>query len=339
MADFEKKDNGSAAADEKIISVKNIVKRFGSIYALNDVSFEIGKGEIVGLLGPNGAGKSTAMNIITGYLSSSSGEVTVGGRSITEEPLEAKRMIGFLPEQPPLYPDMTVNEYLNFVYELKGCKLPRSAHLEEIISVVKLGEVRNRLIKNLSKGNKQRVGIAEALVGDPKVLIFDEPTIGLDPKQILAVRNLLRRLAQNHTVILSTHILAEVQAVCERVIIINKGKIIADERTEDIVKTIEDGYRYKAKICGVPTEVKAKLEAIKGVKRVENGTGKDLDSASFIIESERGVDVRKDVFALCCDRGWPLIGMEPYGTDLETVFIRLVDMSDGIKSGKERSRR
>ena len=336
MADFEKKDHGSAAADEKIISVKNIVKRFGSIYALNDVSFEIGKGEIVGLLGPNGAGKSTAMNIITGYLSSSSGEVTVGGRSITEEPLEAKRMIGFLPEQPPLYPDMTVNEYLNFVYELKGCKLPRSAHLEEIISVVKLGEVRNRLIKNLSKGNKQRVGIAEALVGDPKVLIFDEPTIGLDPKQILAVRNLLRRLAQNHTVILSTHILAEVQAVCERVIIINKGKIIADERTEDIVKTIEDGYRYKVKICGPTREVEAALKRINGVKAVESTQDRDLDSFAYIIESEKSVDVRKSVFSLCVSNNWAIIGMEPHGTDLETVFIRLVDRSDGIIEPKKR---
>ena len=319
-----------------MIKVENLVKRFGNIYALNDVSFEIGEGEIVGLLGPNGAGKSTAMNILTGYLSSTSGEVSIDGKSITEEPLEAKRLIGFLPEQPPLYPDMTVREYLNFVYELKGCKLPRREHLEEIISVVKLGEVRDRLIKNLSKGNKQRVGIAEALVGDPKVLIFDEPTVGLDPKQILAVRNLLRRLAKNHTVILSTHILAEVQAVCERVIIINKGRIIADERTEDIVKTIEDGYRYKFKICGPANAVKAKLNDTLGVKRVEIGNGKDMDSTPFIVESERGRDLRKEIFALCAKNDWPIIGMEPYGTDLETVFIRLVDSSDGITAPKPR---
>ena len=313
-----------------MIKVENLVKRFGNIYALNDVSFEIGEGEIVGLLGPNGAGKSTAMNILTGYLSSTSGQVSIDGKSITDEPLEAKRCIGFLPEQPPLYPDMTVREYLNFVYELKGCKLPRKAHLDEIISVVKLGEVKDRLIKNLSKGNKQRVGIAEALVGDPKVLIFDEPTVGLDPKQILATRNLLRKLAQNHTVILSTHILAEVQAVCERVIIINKGRIIADERTEDIVKTIEDGYRYRVKICGPSSAVKPKLQALAGVKRIEIGNGKDMDSTPYIVESERGRDVRRDIFTLCAKNDWPIIGMEPHGTDLETVFIRLVDMSDGV---------
>ena len=203
-----------------MVKVENLVKRYGTNYALNDVSFEIGEGEIVGLLGPNGAGKSTAMNIITGYLSSTSGEVYIDGINMLEDPIKAKKLIGFLPEQPPVYPEMTVMEYLNFVYDLKGCELDRDAHLDEIIQVTKINEVKNRLIKNLSKGNKQRVGIAQALIGDPKVVIFDEPTVGLDPKQIIAVRNLLRTLAKRHTVILSTHILAEVQAVCERVIII-----------------------------------------------------------------------------------------------------------------------
>ena len=202
-----------------MIKVQNLVKRYGSNYALNDVSFEIGEGEIVGLLGPNGAGKSTAMNILTGYLSSTSGEVYINGVNILDDPIEAKKNIGFLPEQPPLYPEMTVIEYLNFVYELD-----REPHIEEIIAVTKLSEVRDRLIRNLSKGNKQRVGIAQALIGDPKVVVFDEPTVGLDPKQIIAVRNLLRTLARRHTVVLSTHILAEVQAVCERVIIINRAR-------------------------------------------------------------------------------------------------------------------
>ena len=217
-----------------MVKVENLVKRYGTNYALNDVSFEIGEGEIVGLLGPNGAGKSTAMNIITGYLSSTSGEVYIDGINMLEDPIKAKKLIGFLPEQPPVYPEMTVMEYLNFVYDLKGCEIDREAHLDEIIQVTKINEVKNRLIKNLSKGNKQRVGIAQALIGDPKVVIFDEPTVGLDPKQIIAVRNLLRTLAKRHTVILSTHILAEVQAVCERVIIINKGKIIADERPKTL---------------------------------------------------------------------------------------------------------
>ncbi|MBR2930034.1 MAG: ATP-binding cassette domain-containing protein [Clostridia bacterium] len=311
-----------------MVKVEHLVKRFGNTYALNDVSFEIGSGEIVGLLGPNGAGKSTAMNILTGYLSSTSGSVSVGGIDMVEEPIEAKRMIGFLPEQPPLYPEMTVDEFLNFVYDLKGCTLDRTAHLEEIVKVTKLGEVRGRLIANLSKGNKQRVGIAQALIGDPQVLIFDEPTVGLDPKQILAVRNLLRTLAKNHTVILSTHILAEVQAVCERVIIINKGKIIADERTESIVRAIEDGYRYRARICGPQKEVESALSKLGGVKSVEATGERDLDSFAFVFDSAKGVDVRKAVFNLCVQRGWPLIGMEPVGTDLESVFIKLVDEAE-----------
>ena len=324
-----------------MIKVENLVKRYGANYALSDVSFEVKEGEIVGLLGPNGAGKSTAMNILTGYLSATSGAAYINGINILEEPIKAKKCIGFLPEQPPLYPDMTVIEYLNFVYELKGCTLDKNAHLEEIISVVKLGEVRNRLIKNLSKGNRQRVGIAQALVGDPKVVIFDEPTVGLDPKQILAVRNLLRNLARRHTVVLSTHILAEVQAVCERVIIINKGKIIADERTEDIVRTIEDGYKYRVKICGPSKEVESALKRLSGVKTVDSTGDRDMDSYSYVIESDKGIDVRKSVFTLCSSHNWPIIGLEAVGTDLESVFIRLVDRSDGIapEGGKKRRER
>ena len=322
-----------------MIKVKNLVKRFGTNYAVSDVSFEIGEGEIVGLLGPNGAGKSTTMNILTGYLSATSGEVYINGVDITEHPIEAKKYIGFLPEQPPLYPDMTVTEYLNFVYDLKGCKFDRRAHLDEIISVVKLGEVKSRLIKNLSKGNKQRVGIAEALIGDPKVIIFDEPTIGLDPKQVIAVRNLMRTLAKNHTVILSTHILAEVQSVCERVIIINKGKIIADERTGDIVKTIEDGYRYRVKICGPEREITSALSRLSGVRSVEATGERDADSYAFVIESDKGVDVRRPVFNMCAQKNWAMIGMEPVGTDLESVFIRLVDRSEGITEDNRKRRR
>lgn len=322
-----------------MIKVQNLVKRYGSNYALNDVSFEIGEGEIVGLLGPNGAGKSTAMNILTGYLSSTSGEVYINGVNMLDDPITAKKDIGFLPEQPPLYPEMTVMEYLNFVYELKGCTLDREPHLNEIISVTKIAEVKDRLIRNLSKGNKQRVGIAQALIGDPKVVIFDEPTVGLDPKQIIAVRNLLRTLARRHTVVLSTHILAEVQAVCERVIIINKGKIIADERTEDIVKTIEDGYRYRIKIAGPQRDVQTSLEKLNGVKTVEATGDRDLDSYAYIVESDKGVDTRKPIFNLCASRGWPILGMEPHGTDLETVFIRLVDRSDGIVSDTAKKRR
>ena len=312
-----------------MIRVENLVKRYGTNYALDDVSCEIGEGEIVGLLGPNGAGKSTTMNILTGYLSATAGAAYVNGINILENPIEAKKYIGFLPEQPPVYPDMTVMEYLNFVYELKGCELDREAHLEEVLSVVRLGDVRNRLIKNLSKGYKQRVGIAQALINDPKVIIFDEPTVGLDPKQILEVRNLLRSLGKKHTVILSTHILAEVQAVCERVVIINKGKIIANEKTSELTRTIEDGYQYQFKICGPEREIAASLEKINGVRSATPTGERDMDSYSFVVESERGIDVRKAVFNLCSRMGWAILGLSPVGTDLETIFIRLVERSEG----------
>ena len=211
--------------------------------------------------------------------------------------------------------DMTVREYLNFVYELKGCKLEKDKHIDEIVSVVKIADVEKRLIKNLSKGYKQRVGIAQALIGDPKVIIFDEPTVGLDPKQILEVRSLIRTLGRKHTVILSTHILAEVQAVCERVIIINKGKIIADEKTENITKTIEDGYRYQVKIVGPQGAVKAALMNVSGVKSVDITGERDMDSYAYRIDSERGQDVRRGIFNACAQNGWPIVGLMPIGTD------------------------
>ena len=324
-----------------MIKAVNLVKRYGTNYALNDISFEIGEGEIVGLLGPNGAGKSTTMNILTGFLSCTSGAAYINGVNILEDPLEAKKYIGFLPEQPPLYQEMTVNEYLNFVYELKGTSLEREAHIAEILSVVKLSDVKNRLIKNLSKGYKQRVGIAQALIGDPKVVIFDEPTVGLDPKQILEVRNLIRTLGKRHTVILSTHILAEVQAVCERVIIINKGTIIADARTEDITKTIEDGYSYEAKVIGPQKDVVSAVKKLSGVRDAEATGERDGDGFVLNIETVPGTDIRRALFNLLAEKNWPLIGLTPIGTDLESVFIKLVDRSDGLgrqNSGSKRVR-
>lgn len=324
-----------------MVKIENLVKRYGTNYALNDISFEIGDGEIVGLLGPNGAGKSTTMNILTGYLSSTSGAAYINGIDILENPIEAKKFVGFLPEQPPVYPEMTVMEYLNFVYELKGCTLDRKAHIDEILAVVKLTDVKDRLIGNLSKGYKQRVGIAQAIVGDPKVVVFDEPTVGLDPKQILEVRNLIRTLGKRHTVILSTHILAEVQAVCERVIIINKGVIIADAKTDEITRTIEDGYRYEVKVCGPQREVVQAISKINGVVSAEATGARDMDSYSYVIDTVSGVDVRKALFALCSKNNWPIIGLSPVGTDLESVFIRLVDTADkkiGVKVKSKRAR-
>ena len=309
-----------------MIRVEHLSKRYGNRYALDDVSFEIEEGEIVGLLGANGAGKSTTMNILTGYLSATEGEVYVDGVSVLDEPLAAKRKIGYLPEQPPLYFDMTVKEYLDFVYDLKSCDLAREAHLGEIMKVVKIADVRDRLIGQLSKGYRQRVGIASALVGDPPILIFDEPTVGLDPKQIIEVRNLLRTLGKKHTVVLSTHILSEVQAVCERIVVIKEGHIVACERTEDIARRLETDSRFRVKIAGATAgEIKEALRQIREVSHVEQVGARDGDSYPFTVETKNGTDIRRAVFNLCVSRGWVLYGLERRGLDLEDVFVRLMD--------------
>lgn len=317
-----------------MIKIENLVKRFGNNYALDDVSFTVEKGEIVGFLGPNGAGKSTCMNILTGYLSSTSGSVSVNGLDVLENPREAKKLIGYLPEQPPLYLDMTVEEYLNFAYELKGCTLNRKKHLKEICEVVKIADVYKRVIKNLSKGYKQRVGIAQALIGNPPVIIFDEPTIGLDPKQIIEVRNLIRNLGKGHTVILSTHILPEVQAVCDRIVIINKGKIIADEKTEHITRVIQENRRFNVKIAGPQREVLAMLKSKQGITYAEVLAEREEDTYTYLVESEPGIDIRKNLFYTLAERGWPILGLEAVGMNLEDIFIRLVDATAGKKAVK-----
>lgn len=317
-----------------MIKIEHLVKRYGSKFALDDISFSVEKGEIVGFLGPNGAGKSTCMNILTGYLSSSSGSASINGIDILENPLEAKKLIGYLPEQPPLYLDMTVEEYLNFAYELKSCTLNRAKHLKEICDVVKISDVYKRVIKNLSKGYKQRVGIAQALIGNPQVIIFDEPTIGLDPKQIIEVRNLIRTLGKDHTVILSTHILPEVQAVCDRIVIINKGKIVANEKTEDITRTIQDNRRFNIKISGPQREVLTMLKSKQGIVYAEALAEREGDSYTYLIESEPGIDIRKNLFYSLAERGWPILGLEAVGMNLEDIFIRLVDSNADKKAGK-----
>lgn len=311
-----------------MIKIEHLIKNYGSMCAVDDISFSVESGETVGFLGPNGAGKSTTMNILTGYLSASFGCVSIDGIDVLTNPLEAKKLIGYLPEQPPLYLDMTVDEYLNFVYELKCCTLPRRPHLAEICDVVKIGDVRHRLIRNLSKGYRQRVGIAQALVGNPKVIIFDEPTVGLDPKQIIEIRSLIRTLGRDHTVILSTHILQEVQAVCDRIVIINKGKIVADEKTENITRVAENNRRFNAKICGPQKEVLAMLKATPGIAYAEALAQKDGDANTYMIESEQGTDIRKKLFFSLSERGWALIGLESLGMSLEDIFISVVDKTE-----------
>jgi len=308
-----------------MIEIEHLTKMYGNKVAADDVTFTVNRGEIVGFLGPNGAGKSTTMNIVTGYLSSTSGTVRVGGSDVLENPNEAKKLIGFLPEQPPLYLDMTVDEYLNFVYEIKACRLERKKHLAEVRALTKIDDVKNRVIKNLSKGYRQRVGIAEALVGDPPVIIFDEPTVGLDPKQIIEIRNLIRNLGKNHTVILSTHILSEVQSVCDRVIIINEGRIIADEKTENITRAVQENRRFLFRICGPQKDILHDIRAIPGVLSAELTGERELDSYTYLVESDRGVDIRKPVFYAMSEGGHAIIGMESSHMNLEDVFIRITD--------------
>ncbi len=307
-----------------VICLENLCKRYGSLTALDSFNLTVGRGQIVGLLGPNGAGKSTMMNILTGYLSASSGRVLIDGIDVLEDPLAAKRKIGYLPEQPPLYPDMTVDEYLSFVFALKGCTLPKEEHLADIVKAVRLTDVRGRLIRNLSKGYRQRVGIAQALVGDPPLLIFDEPTVGLDPKQIIEVRSLLRALGRRHTVILSTHILSEVQAVCERIVVIDRGCLIADEATDSLSRAVGDNPRYRYAILGPGREIVSALRAKHGIARCELLPEREGEAAVLLVESERGVDVRRTVFGVCAASSWPIVGLQPVGAELEDIFLALV---------------
>ena len=318
-----------------MIKIQNLTKSFGSTTVLDNISFEINKGEIVGLLGPNGAGKSTAMNILTGFLSFTEGKVEIDGLDLFEFPNEAKKSIGYLPETPPLYPEMTVTEYLNFVYQLKGCTLNKKKHIQEILEVVKLNDVKNRVIGHLSKGYRQRIGIGQALIGNPKVIILDEPTVGLDPRQVVEIRNLIRTLGLNHTVILSTHILQEVQAVCDRVIVISRGRIVADRRTEDLASAVEGNRRLSVKICGPEKEVTQALRALPGVFSAESLGNLDADSYTFVIESNSSIDIRKPLFSMLSRNGWPLIGAEASNVNLEDVFLALIN-NDKDGSGKKK---
>ena len=310
--------------EKSMIEIKNIVKKYGNLYAVKDISFTIGTGEIVGFLGPNGAGKSTTMNILTGYLSATSGSAKIDGIDILENPIAAKRRIGFLPEQPPLYLDMTVKEYLNFVYELKHCTLDRKKHLSEICEVVKIGNVYDRIIGHLSKGYRQRVGIAQALVGNPPVLIFDEPTVGLDPQQIIEIRNLISTLGQKHTVILSTHILSEVQAVCDRIIVINKGELVADNKTSEIGTLVGGARKLSAKIAGDVDEVLSLVRNVDGVKSVKFDSPADNGCNNYIIE-QRNTPIEKQLFYALSRANLPLCGLCDVQMSLEDVFIALIE--------------
>lgn len=306
-----------------MIEVENLVKRYGGHLAVDHLSFTVEKGCVCGFLGPNGAGKSTTMNIITGYLSPTEGSITVDGFDTLENPLEAKKRIGYLPEIPPLYTDMTVKEYLNFMYDLKKVKLPRKEHIAEICSLVKIDDVYGRLIANLSKGYRQRVGIAQALLGNPPVLILDEPTVGLDPKQIIEIRNLIKSLGRKHTVILSSHILSEVQAVCERVIVINRGSIVADGTPDSLAHSLSNENRLLLRMEGEEKAIKQGLHSLRGVKEVDAYGEKEPGVYEFSVEGNEGTDLRRPVFALAAQNHWPILSMKNTDLTLEDVFLRL----------------
>ncbi len=311
-----------------MIKVTGLSKRYGTHLAVKDVDFTIKKGEIIGFLGPNGAGKSTIMNILTGYLSMTQGKVEIDGFDVVEYPEEAKRRIGYLPELPPLYPDMKVREYLNFIYDLKKVKFPKKPHIDEILKLIKIDGVQNRLIKNLSKGYRQRVGFAQALIGNPDVLILDEPTVGLDPKQIIEIRNLIGRLGKNHTIILSSHILQEIQAVCKRVIIINRGEIIADDIAENLANKLSEDHTVLARIICNESDMLTALKGVKGVKSVSSLGQMEQGSYDFMIEPEDGADIRSAIFERVASRGKKLLMLKDNKLTLEQIFLRLTEADD-----------
>lgn len=312
-----------------MIEIKNLIKRYGDKLAVNDVSFTIQKGEIVGFLGPNGAGKSTTMNILTGYLSSTSGSCIIDGFDILEEPIKAKKKIGYLPEQPPLYIDMTVDEYLNFMYDLKKVRLKdvsKKEHLNNICELVKISHVRGRIIKNLSKGYKQRVGIAQALLGNPEVLILDEPTVGLDPKQIIEIRNLIKSLSENHTVILSSHILQEIQAVCDRVIIINKGKVVADDTEENLSEKFSDDLNYTIRIKAHEDDIITMLSSMTNIVKSYQSLGEKEEGVfEFIVEGFENTNIREELFVRLSMRNWPIMSLKSSQLTLEDIFLKLTN--------------
>ena len=306
-----------------MIEVKNLTKRYGDIKALDDISFTVDTGEVLGFLGPNGAGKSTTMNIITGYISSTSGTVTVDGSEILENPRETKSKIGYLPEIPPLYPEMTVRKYLEFMFDLKKVKLPKKEHIEEIMRLVRISDMADRLIKNLSKGYRQRVGFGQALLGNPPVLILDEPTVGLDPKQIIEVRKLIRSLGKKHTVIFSSHVLSEISATCDRIIVISEGRIVADSKTDELSKALADTQKLSLTAEGSTSEVLGEIKKIPGVKKYMKVRELNEKTALYIVEYSNDCDIRREVFSAMVRINSPILEMKSGNESLEDMFLKL----------------
>lgn len=309
-----------------MIEVSNVTKKYGDHIAVDHLSFRVEKGQIYGFLGPNGAGKSTTMNIITGYLAATEGTVTIDGKDVQKDPEEAKRAIGYLPELPPLYVDMTVREYLEFVAELKKVpKKEREQQIGDVMEMTQITDMQQRLIKNLSKGYRQRVGLAQAILGYPEVVILDEPTVGLDPKQIIEIRDLIRKLGENHTVILSSHILSEVSAVCDHIMIIAHGRLVASDSPENLQKLMSGSMELDLEVKGSVDAVKTALQRIPQIDRVEENTEAPKNIAKLKIVSKENADVREQVFYALAEAKLPILEMTHAEKSLEDIFLELTE--------------
>ncbi|MBR3971622.1 MAG: ATP-binding cassette domain-containing protein [Ruminococcus sp.] len=306
-----------------MVEVKNLVKNYGEHKALKGVSFTVNEGEILGFLGPNGAGKSTTMNIITGYLSSSEGSVSVDGYDILENPMEVRARVGYLPEQPPIYSDMTVEKYLDFIYGLKKVKLQKKEHIDEIMNLVKIKDIRKRVIGNLSKGYKQRVGFAQALIGNPPVIILDEPTVGLDPRQIVEMRSIIKSLRKKHTVIFSSHVLSEVANICDRIVVISDGEIVADAKTEELSALTSEFKKLSVTIEGSSSTVLSVLGDIEGVTKVRRVAPASDNAFEYVVEHKKDTDVRRNVFRALAKANLPILEMKDAGLSLEESYMQL----------------
>lgn len=316
-----------------MIEVRNLVKRYGNHAAVDHLSFTVEKGQVLGFLGPNGAGKSTTMNIITGYISATEGTVTINGIDVFEEPEAVKKMIGYLPEFPPLYPDMTIREYLSFVAELKKVnKHEKKQMVEEVMEATKITPMAERLIKHLSKGYKQRVGLAQAIMGYPELIILDEPTVGLDPKQIIEIRDLIKELSKNHTVILSSHIMQEVSAVCDMVMIIDRGKLILSDKPENLSERLGATGGLKLSVKGNRETVIAVLKEIDQVIRIEEHSSDREDVLELTLHCSEKDDIREAVFYAMCEAKTPILEMQSNRMSLEDIFLKVTSHT---KAGDE----
>lgn len=309
-----------------MIEVRNLVKKYGNHVAVDHLNFTVEKGKIYGFLGPNGAGKSTTMNMITGYIASTEGDILIDGHNILEEPEEAKKRIGYLPEMPPLYQDMTVREYLEFAAELKSIpKENKKSNIEEVMSTTKVEDVKNRLIKNLSKGYKQRVGLAQALLGYPEIIILDEPTVGLDPKQIIEIRDLIKGLGRKHTVILSSHILSEVSAVCDHVLIIDKGRLVASDSPENLSKLMAGDNSLELTIKGREEDIRKAFDMVENIQEVIYHDSLVKGACDVTVKVSGEQDIRENIFFALAEMKCPILKMQSGNMSLEEVFLKLTD--------------